>query len=204
MIAGVGNGSYIYYCKSKGLPNEKINSIRSSNYNITPNLSYYGMKKRVEFNGNCLKQDEVTFNHGKTVNICIVYEISKSINISDYPTLANCLFRAVTLTENADIDKYKYSGYGIGFDRHRSFLFPGIILGRNVTIFGVDRSSSVHVDNKKKYILILGKGPTQGLEHTLTAEKMHSINFTEQHKKVCLILHYHGVKNYLIVNGKEI
>ena len=95
MIAGVGNGSYIYYCKSKGLSNEKINSIRSSNYNITPNLSYYGMKKRVEFNGNCLKQDKVTFNHEKTVNICIVYEISKSINISDYPTLANCLFRAV-------------------------------------------------------------------------------------------------------------
>ena len=95
MIAGVGNGSYIYYCKSKGLSNEKINSIKSCNHNITPNLSYYGMKKRVEFNGNCLKQDKVTFNHGKTVNIGIVYEISKSINISDYPTLANCLFRAV-------------------------------------------------------------------------------------------------------------
>ena len=39
-------------------------------------------------------------------------------------------------------------------------------------------SSSVHVDNKKKDILILGKGPTQGLELTLTAEKMYSINFT--------------------------
>ena len=41
-------------------------------------------------------------------------------------------------------------------------------------------SSSVHVNNKEKYILILGKGPTQGLEHTLTAEKLYSINFTEK------------------------
>ena len=41
-------------------------------------------------------------------------------------------------------------------------------------------SSSAHVDNKKKDILILGKGPTQGLEHTLSAEKMYSISFTEK------------------------
>ena len=51
------------------------------------------------------------------VNICIVYEISKNFNISSYQTLENCLFGAVSLTKNADFDKYKYSGYGIGFDR---------------------------------------------------------------------------------------
>ena len=105
------------------------------------------------------------------VNIYIVYEISKSINISDYPTLENCLFGAVSLTKNADIDKYKYSGYGIGFDRHGSFSFPGTGLGRNVIIFGVDMSSSTKIDNRKKDILILDKGPTQVLEHTLSAEK---------------------------------
>ena len=44
-------------------------------------------------------------------------------------------------------------------------------------------SSSTKIDNKKKYILILGKGPTQGLEHTLPAEKMYSIDFTENNKK---------------------
>ena len=65
-------------------------------------------------------------------------------------------------------------------------------------------SSSVHVDNKKKDILILGKGPTQGLEHTLTAEKMYSINFTVTRKKFCLSLHYNGANSYLFVNGKEI
>ena len=111
-----------------------------------------------------MKQDKVTFNHGKVVNIYIVYEISKSINISDYPTLENYLFGAVSLTKNADIDKYGYSGYGTGFHRHGSFSFPDTGLGRNIIIFGVDMSSSTKIDNRKKYILILGKGPTQGLE----------------------------------------
>ena len=104
-IAGVGNGNYIYYWKSKGLSDQRINSIRMSNHSITSNLDYYGIKTRVEFNGNCLKQNSVTFNHKKVVNIDTVYEISKSINISDYPTLENSLFGAVTLTKNADIDK---------------------------------------------------------------------------------------------------
>ena len=65
----------------------------------------------------------VTFNQGKVVNIYIVYEISRSTDISEYPTLENCLFGLVSLTKNADINKYKYSGYGIGFDRHGSFSF---------------------------------------------------------------------------------
>ena len=76
------------------------------------------------------------------------------------------------MTKNADIDKYEYSGYGIGLDRRSSFSFPGDGFGQNLLIFGADMSSSLHIDNKKKDILILGKGPTQGLEHTLTAKKM--------------------------------
>ena len=98
-------------------------------------------------------------------------------NNSD-PALKNCLFGAVTLTKNADIEKYGYSGYGIGFDRRSSFSFPSGGFGQNVLIFGADMSSSIHIDNKKKDILVLGKGPTQELEHILTAEKMYSINFT--------------------------
>ena len=62
-------------------------------------------------------------------------------------------------------------------------------------------SSSPHIDNKKKGILILGKGPTQGLEHTLTAEKLYSINFTKHNAMFCLSLHYNGVNSYLFVNG---
>ena len=79
----------------------------------------------------------------------------------------------------------------------------GTGLGRNVIIFG-NMSSSTKIDNWKKYILILGKGPTQGLEHTLSAEKMYSINFTEQKKKLCLSLHYNEANCYLFANGKEI
>ena len=65
-------------------------------------------------------------------------------------------------------------------------------------------SSSTKIDNRKKDILILGKGPTQGLEHTLSAEKMYSINFTEKNKKFCLSLHYNKENSYLFVNGTKI
>ena len=75
------------------------------------------------------------------------------------------------LTKNADIDRYGYSGYGIGFDRHGIFSFPGTGLGRNVITFEVEMSSSTKIDNRKKDILILVKGPTQALEHALSAEK---------------------------------
>ena len=66
-------------------------------------------------------------------------------------------------------------------------------------------NSSPHIDNKGKDILILGTGPTQGLgEHSLTAEKMYSINFTKEYTKFCLSLHYNGANSYLFVNGREI
>ena len=62
-----------------------------------------------------------------------------------------------------------------------------------------------HINNKGKDILILGKGPTQGLgEHSLTAEKIHLINFTLTKKKFCLSLHYNGANSYLFINGTEI
>ena len=65
-------------------------------------------------------------------------------------------------------------------------------------------SFSAHIDNKKNNILVLGKGPTQGLEHTLTAEKMYSLNFTVTKKKFCLSLHYNRANSYLFVNDTEI
>ena len=106
------------------------------------------------------------------------------------------------MTKNADIDKYGYSSYGIGFDRRSRFSFPSGGFGQNILIFGVDMSSSAHIDNKKKDILVLGKA--QGLEHTLTAEKMYSINFTLTNKNFCFSLHYNGANSYLFVNGIEI
>ena len=83
------------------------------------------------------------------------------------------MFIWCSLTKNADIEKYKYSSYGIGFDRRSSFSFPSSGFGQNMLIFGADMSTSIHIDNKKKDILALGRRPTQGLESTLTAEKMY-------------------------------
>ena len=68
-----------------------------------------------------MKQDKIMYTRGKKVNIYIVYEIRKSINISDYPALENYLVGAVSLTKNTDIDNYGYSEYGIRFDRYGSF-----------------------------------------------------------------------------------
>ena len=141
-------------------------------------IDYSGYKIGVKFTGSCLKQPKISYTHGAIENIYIVYELGTSGSNDNDPTLKNCLFGAVTLTKNADIDKFGYCGYGIGFDRRSSFSFPGGGFGQNVLIFGVDMSFSAHIDNKKKDILVLGKGPTQGLEHTLTAEKIYSINFT--------------------------
>ena len=64
-------------------------------------------------------------------------------------------------------------------------------------------SSSAYIDNKKKNILVLGIGRTQGLEHALTAEKMNSIDFTVTNKNFCLSLHYNGANSYLFLNGTE-
>ena len=121
------------------------------------------------------------------------------IYVNTRPTLVNCLLGAVSITKNADIDKNKYSGYGTGFDRGTIYSV-GNGFGRNVIIFGVDMSSYEHIDNKKKDILVLGKGPSQGLEH----EKMYSVNFTENNEKYCLSLHYSRANSYLFVNSTEI
>ena len=189
--------------QSKGISNESIKAPAATNNRLTLELNYYGTKIRVKFIRSCLKQSRISYTHGKVVNIYIVYELAASSSFVSHPTLKNFLFGAVTLTKNADIEKYKYSGYGIGFDRRSSFSFTGDGFGQNVLIFGVDMSNTIHVDYKGKDILVLGRGPTQGLESTLTAEKMYSINFTVT-KKNCLSLHYNGGNSYLFVNGTEI
>ena len=117
----ITNTDYISSWKSKGLSAESIKPPTTSDNSLTPALNYYGTKTRVKFTGSCLKQSKISYTHGKVVNIYIVYELgASSSNVND-PTLKNCLFGAVTLTKNTDIDKYKYSGYGIGFDRRSSF-----------------------------------------------------------------------------------
>ena len=102
--------------KSKGLSNEKISSITTTfNNKFATNLIYHNARLRVKFNGDFLWQDKAIYNHGPLVNIYIVYRSTPAVKDSNV-TLENCPFGADKLTKNADIDKYKYSGYGTGFD----------------------------------------------------------------------------------------
>ena len=198
--------NYVSSWQSKGLSTEVTKPPSTSDNSLKPILSYYlASRVRVKFSGSCLKQDKITFAHGNVVNIDIVYELCASSSKNSDPTIKSSLFGAVTLTTNPDIDKYRYSGYGIGFDRRSNFSFPGGGFGQNIIMFGTDINSSPHIDNKGKDILIPGRGPPQELgEHSLTAERIYSINFTLTKKKICLNLHYNGANIYLFVNGTEI
>ena len=119
----ITNADYVSSWKSKGLSSESIKPPTTSDNSLTPALSYYGTKTRVKFTGSCLKQSNISYNHRTIVNIYIVYELGASSSHNNNPTSKNCLFRAVALTKNADIDRYGYSGYGIGFDRRSSFSY---------------------------------------------------------------------------------
>ena len=89
--------------------------------------------------------------------------------------------------------------------RVQNFHYLTVARVKNVIIFGVDLSSSVHIDNKGKDILILGIGPTQGLDDTtLTAEAQYSINFSISNRKFYLIMHYNGRSSFLFLNATKI
>ena len=188
--------------KSKGL-SDKI--IKPPHTTLVPAPGFKNDGKRYfVFRGDCLKEDEAKSKYYKIINIYTDYDLQSNLNNNPDFTLENCLLGAVRVTTNTDVDKYKYSGYGIGFDEEGVFTHPTGSFGNTAIIFGVDMSSSVYIDNKGKYILILGKGPTQGLvENSLTAEKMYSINFSVTGRRFCLSLDYNGENSYLFVNGTK-
>ena len=97
----------------------------------------------MDFDGHCLIKNDISVPK-KVINLYISYTLGPQLgNLNANFTLVNCLFRSVKLNKNADIDKYKYSGYGIGFDSRSDFLFTVGSYGKNVIIFGADISSSV-------------------------------------------------------------
>ena len=121
------------------------------------------------------------------------------LNLDSKFVLLNSLFGTVKLTKNDDLDEYFYFGYVIEFDPRGTFSLPAESgFGKNVIIFGVDDSSSVNADHRKIYILILGKGPANGLaDTTLTAEAEYSINLSKQQKKFCLSFPLNGSNSFL-------
>ena len=81
-------------------------------------IDYLDNKIRLKFNGGCLKQqNKPIYTHSIIVNTYIVYELVSSGSFNDDAILRNSLLGVVKSTKNADIDKYRFSGYGIGFDR---------------------------------------------------------------------------------------
>ena len=141
----IAKTDYVSSWKSKGLSAETIKPPTTADNTLIPAVRYYGTKTRVEFIRSCLKQPKISYTHGKVVTIYIVSELGGSSSHNNDPTLKHFSFGAVTLTKNADIVKYGYSGYGIGFDGKSSFSFPSGGCGQNVIIFGVDMSSSAQI-----------------------------------------------------------
>ena len=112
----------------------------------------------------------------KIVNVYILYELAAwPRNPTNNFKFKNCLFGATNIIKNSDKEKYVYSGYGIKFDADSWSFSNGI--ARNIIIFSVDNSSSSHVDNRKNNFLILGLGPTYGINGRFgSVEKKFSIN----------------------------
>ena len=141
--------------KNHSMKIQRIAFPNTAGNNHTSKLKWFNNSKiEVEFIGSCLKQNKKTLSHGNVLNLFIVYELNSKL------TLSNCLFGAINLIKNADLDKYGYSGYDNGFHSCSQFLLPNDKLSKNVVVFGVgNNSSSMHTDNRKK-ILIFGQGPT--------------------------------------------
>ena len=110
-------------------------------------------------------------NNISIINLYLFYTRNSQLkHLNTDITLGNFFFGSVKLTKNVDLDKYKSCGYGIGIDSRSEFSFTDGRFGKIVIIFGGDMSSSVQIDNNGKDILILGEGPTRGLDDTtLTA-----------------------------------
>ena len=168
----------------------------------------------VFLSGNHFQQNKVIIpNNDNVINIYCVYEIQPIASSRDTSfTIQNALFGAMQITKDAtDNSKNNYKGYGIYFDERSQFGHTitedgraHTTNGRNVLIFGVDMSFSVHATNRANNIYVMGDGPTQGIhDTTLYVEKNYWRNFTDPGKKFVLSLHYNGDDCYLFINGRQ-
>ena len=127
----INNSIWITKWKSKGLSKESFEVISTSNNSLFQSINHYRDKVRLKFKGSILQQKAIKYNHGKVVNLYVVYEII-NFKYNNSPILTNATFGAIKITKNADIKKYRYSGYGIGFDSQIFFNRPsGRISRRN-------------------------------------------------------------------------
>ena len=150
-------------------------------------------------------------NNG-VINIYVVYKLDpiSSTRNTDY-TIQNALFGAMEITKNTDSSKNNYTGYGLCFDEGgelghtvKQGNFNRTTNAKNVIIFGVDMSSSIHATNRANNIYIMGKDFIQGInDTTIYAGKLFHHNLTEFGVKFVLSLHYNGANSYLFANGRQ-
>ena len=185
---------------SKGLSDEKISSVSGF---TRPFIEYTKARIKVKF-GRGILREKLSTSLGLIANYYIVYRLSPRANSSNI-VLENCLFGKIKMRKNADTDKYKYQGHGVGFDLSGIFSHPNGGDGKNVIIIGVDMTNSKHTNNETKDVLVLGHGLIQKIDVTkIYAEKMHSPNFTVANKTFCLSLYYNGDDSYLLMAKKSL
>ena len=184
---------------------ESIENITKSGSNFGPTFLDHHLLIGMSFNGHCLIKNYISFPK-KVIDLYISDTLGPQLrNLSTYFIQCNCLFGSVKLAKNANPDKYTYADYGIGFDFCLEFSTPDRTFGKNIIVFGADLSSSVHIDNKGKDILILGEGLTQGLDDmALIAEAKYPITFTQLGKRFVLSQHYNGSNSFLFVNAMKV
>ena len=190
-----------------------MNSIEDTKTN--PPILKNNKETYVLLQGNYFKQNNIIIipnNNKNVINIYVVYKsdpISSTRN-TDY-TIQNALFGAIKITKNADYSKNNYTGYGLCFDEGGEFShtvrqgsFDCTTDARNVIIFGVDMSSSIHATNRANNIYVMGNEFIQGInDTTIYAEKLFHNNFTELGEKFVLSLHYNGDNSYLLMVDKN-
>ena len=156
--------THIYSWKSNRTSEENFGNIIKSDSNFEPTFVNHHVLPDINFNGHRLINNNISILK-KVINLYISYIINPWLgNLNRDFTLNNCLFGSAKLTRNADLEKYKYSGYGKGFDSRSEKM------GKNVIILGADMNSSMYLDNKNKDILILDERLTQVLDDSrLTA-----------------------------------
>ena len=189
----------IYLWKSKGMSEEIIKNLPGSKDTFPLGLINSYPLSDIKLKRNCLINSNIAV-FWKAIDLYISYALDTwSRDLDTDFTLGSCLFGAVKLTKNIDTDIYGYSGYGIGFDARSQFSWTESSWRKIVAVFGFHDSSSVHVGNKKKNILILGEGPTQGLNDTTKLTE--AINFRQSRKRFVLSMHYNGSNSFLFLNA---
>ena len=130
---------------------ENIENITKSDSNFASTLVDHHPLSDINFNEHCLIKNNICIPK-KVINLYISDTLSLQLrNLNTDFTLGNYLFGSEKLTNNADLDKYKYTGYGKGFYSRSEALFTDGNYGKNGIIFGNDMISSVHVDNKGNF-----------------------------------------------------